>query len=109
MRLTILGQPWKLLVLSERQFKARYPEEGLEGFTEGPPARLMVFNEANLSPALVTHEMVHAYCFELPIGTMNLGQADSEEFFAEFMAMYGSNLIKKANETYSDLIRRRKK
>lgn len=99
-KIDILGQTWKVLVLSMDNYERKSPPKGSAAYTCAD-MREIVFDEGELCLNVVTHELVHAYFDSLCVGTAYLKNLQQEEVFAELFATHGDKIISQAKKLYT--------
>lgn len=97
----ILGKPWTIRLLKKAKYKQKNGADSL-ALTTCHKRRI------DLSPygrdlETITHELVHAYFWELGVGTAELDADAIEEIFCEMMAKYGKTILAQAEELHQKI------
>jgi hypothetical protein len=63
-------------------------------------ARRIIFREDFLTPAIVRHELFHAYHAYLHLHSSDVSHKDHEEIIAEFLEVRGEDFMKHAKDLW---------
>lgn len=94
----VLGKSWILRLYNRRKYSRKNGKDSV-AITKFHVRRI------DLSPKgvdleSITHELVHAYLYELCLHSSNLRKRDLEEVFCELMAKRGMELLCLADQLY---------
>lgn len=96
-----MNKPWLMVVQTEKQYNKAHGEDSV-AITDGED-RLIFISPRARSCETVTHELVHAYLYEMCTHSADLNKDAMEEIFAELMARRGEELITLAKDLMAEI------
>jgi hypothetical protein len=92
----VLGKKWTLRLMKRKRYMKKNGADSV-AITECHKRQI------DLSPygrdlETIVHELVHAYLWEMGVGTANLDVDSQEEIFCELMAKRGQELLARADD-----------
>jgi hypothetical protein len=96
---TVLGKVWVIRLMKRKKYKKK----------NGGDSRALVYFEKrriDLSPRgreleIITHELVHAFLYEMCVDPHTMTVDDLEEVYCDLMAKHGQTLLDTAKDIYS--------
>lgn len=101
-KFTILGKDWTLKLVKSKKYKKKHGSDSL-AITLGWK-REIAMHPKGADLETLTHELFHAYCREMCLGSTNeISQDDLEEIYAELLAKRGREILDLADNLWSQV------
>jgi hypothetical protein len=98
----VLGKPWTLRVLSAKYYRKKNGRDSA-AVTKMHKRRIEL-QPSFLDSETITHELVHAYLYEMCLHSTNeITVDDLEEVFAELMAKRGRELLDRSDQLREEI------
>jgi hypothetical protein len=83
--ITINGERWRYRALPEAEYQTRYGDLRESIAVTHKKERRMDFLDTGLTRGVVIHELIHAYCKGLYLGSTEIHWSDMEEIVCEML------------------------
>lgn len=94
-KINLLGKSWEVFVRSDRVHKKRFKKcHAIAHLNE----RKIHVRKSSLDILTITHEIVHAFQWELSFYELALDRDQTTEWFCELISKHGEQIIKDAKE-----------
>lgn len=98
----ILGKEWKLRVLTEKYFKKKNGNSAA-AVTKVHKRRIELRSKF-IDQETITHEVVHAFAYEMCLhSTFEMSANDWEEFFCELIAKRGEEILSLSKSLHTQI------
>jgi hypothetical protein len=98
----VLGKAWELRPMAKRRYAKKHGKDSVA--ITRTDKRIVYLSPFGMDLETITHELVHVYKYEMCLNSMNdLTLDDMEEFYAEFLAKFGYEILDLAESLYNKL------
>lgn len=98
----VLGKVWTLLPMARKRYAKKHGKDSVA--ITRTDKRIVYLSPFGMDLETITHELVHCYRYEMCLDSMiEITPDDMEEFYAEFIAKFGHEILDLSEMLYGRL------